>query len=73
MAVLKGGSSARVPSSSKKAGGRHRLGGHDRDREGTNTAIGVLRSVAGGNSPRLGCGSSTRHGAESAKGIMVSP
>lgn len=36
---------------SRKAGGRHRLGGHDGDREGTSTALGVLRNVAGGNSP----------------------
>lgn len=73
MAVLKGGSSAHVPSSSRKAGGRRRRGGHGRDREGASMVLRVPRSAAGGNSLGLGWDPGTGHGAESARGFRVSP
>lgn len=72
MAVLKRGSSAHVPSSSRKADGRRRRGGHGRDREGASMVLGVLRSVAGGDSPGLGWDPGTGHGTESAREFRVS-
>lgn len=58
VAALKGGSSAHLPSSSRKADGKRRWGGqrrqdgHSRDREGASRVPVALSSVVGGN--RLG-------------------
>lgn len=73
MAVLKGGSSAHVPSSSRKAGGKRRQGGRSGDREGASRVLTAPRSVTGGNSLGLGWGPRTGHRAESARGFRVSP
>jgi len=72
VAVLKGGSSAHVPSPSRKAGGKRRQGGCGGDREEASRILAAPRSAAGDNSLGSGWGPGTRHRAELARGFRVS-